>query len=426
MKKIAPINPSINLAKLQAISESAAKVVEDVRAAMLAPTATKLPKSFTLADLSEICGVAGAVVTRARKKYGLPEGSMVGNRIEWTHDEALQIVRTLRADELRVVEKGATGTVIAIGNFKGGVSKTTTAATLAQGLALRGHKVLVIDLDPQGSLTTLFGILPDTEVGEEDTILPICSGDEHSILSLVKKTYWPGIDLVPAAPSLYNAEFLLPGRQSRESGFKFWNVLKESLELSIRQDYENMNDENRTEFFGANLIYDAIIIDTPPSLSYLTINGLMAADGVIMPLPPNALDFSSSTIFWKLFTDVVSGLLEQTGEKKEYRFVDILLSRVDRSDSVSDAVRGWIMGAYGGMVLPVEIPKTATAATASAEFGTIYDLQRGSASAKTLARAKLSYEQMIDYVERQLQGCWEADYELVEAVSRKSSGGAPK
>ena len=70
---------------------------------------------------------------------------------------------------------------ISIANFKGDVGKTTTAITLAQGMSLLGHKVLVIDTGPQGSLTTLFGILPDAEVEEEDTILPLVMGAETSI-----------------------------------------------------------------------------------------------------------------------------------------------------------------------------------------------------------------------------------------------------
>lgn len=89
---------------------------------------------------------------------------------------------------------------MSIANFKGGVGKTATAVTLAQGMSLLGHKVLVIDIDPQGSLTTLFGILPDSEVEEEDTILPLVMGAETSIRYAIRPTYWDGIDLVPAAP----------------------------------------------------------------------------------------------------------------------------------------------------------------------------------------------------------------------------------
>jgi chromosome partitioning protein len=130
---------------------------------------------------------------------------------------------------------------------KGGVGKTTTAMTLAQGLALKGHKVLVLDCDPQGSLTTLFGILPDTEVDESQTILPVCLGQESSIAPSIQNTYWPGLDLVCAAPLLFAAEFGLPARQMRETDFEFWNVLNQAL--------DDVRDE-----------YDVIIIDTPPAL----------------------------------------------------------------------------------------------------------------------------------------------------------------
>jgi chromosome partitioning protein len=290
----------------------------------------------------------------------------------------------------------AAGVVITVANFKGGVSKTTTAAALAQGLSLRGHKVLLVDTDPQGSLTTLFGILPDTEVEEEQTILPLCAGETDSIMSSVQKTYWDGIDIVCAAPLLFNAEFLLPSRQKTEKDFKFWRVLDNGLD-------------------PAREIYDVIIIDTPPSLSYTTINALIAAQGVLMPLPPNALDFASSAQFWNLFTEVCGGLFKSGGENKKFYFVDVVLSRVDRADVVSQAVRQWIMNAYRGMVIPVEIPKTSIAATASAEFGTVYDMDQSSTQAKTLKRARDAYDQLVDFVEAQVAGIWSSDAEALSA-----------
>ncbi|REM69397.1 cobyrinic acid a,c-diamide synthase, partial [Mycobacterium tuberculosis] len=71
------------------------------------------------------------------------------------------------------------------------------------------------------------------------------------------------------------------------------------------------------------------------------------------------------------------------GKEKLFEFVDVLLSKVDSSDIATNVVREWISAAYGSKVLPIEIPKTATAATASAEFGSIYDLKPGSASSRT-------------------------------------------
>ena len=281
----------------------------------------------------------------------------------------------------------AVGTTVTVANFKGGVAKTTTAVALAQGLSLRGHRVLLVDLDPQGSATTLFGVLPDTEVDVENTAMPLFAGDEEDLSYAIRSTYWPCVDLVCAAPLLFGAEFALPARQSSDPGFEFWRVLDRGL------------DQARTN-------YDVIVIDTPPALSYVTINALMAADGVLMPVPPSALDFASSAQFWDLFSDLCNQLIRARGQDKTFEFIDVLLSRVESSDAASSVVRQWVLEAYGDKVLPIEIPKTAVASTASAEFGTVYDIPKGSINAKTLSRARDAYDRMVELVEQQIEAVW--------------------
>ena len=406
MKHAQTIPPTIGIQELEAVSENAAAVVAVVRASMLAPEARKSPPVFNSGQMAELCGIEKARQQYLAKKGDLPSGDRDGAaRREWTLAEARIWVRTLKPDGLRD-PKLSPSVVITVANFKGGVSKTTTAAALAQGLSLRGHRVLVVDCDPQGSLTTLFGVLPDTEVDESQTILPLCAGDVDSLMPSVQKTYWDGIDLVAAAPVLFNAEFLLPSRQKTEAGFAFWRVLDEGL-------------------VEARDIYDVIVIDTPPSLSYITINALIAADGVIMPLPPNALDFASSAQFWSLFTEVCGGLFKAGGDDKKFSFIDVVLSRVDRSDAVSAAVRQWIVSAYGSKVLPIEIPKTSIAASASAEFGTVYDLDASSVQAKTLKRARDAYDQLVDYIEMQVRGVWAHSAEVVREAMQTPEGKAP-
>ncbi len=389
-----PIYSTIDIEALNTLAVNASNVIQQARSSMLAPEARKSPPVFNSTQLGELCGLERSQVMYHAKKGELPGGERADvSRREWTLEEARVWVKAFRSETLRDPEL-ASGTTVSVANYKGGVSKTTTAAALAQGLSLRGHRVLVIDTDPQGSLTTLFGVLPDTEVDPENTILGLCSGEADSIMPAIQKTYWDGIDLVAAAPVLFNAEFLLPSRQANNPDFAFWRVLDSGLE-------------------EARNVYDVIIIDTPPSLSYITINALIAADGVLMPLPPNALDFASSAQFWSLFTGVCSSLFEARGETKQYSFVDILLSRVDKADLISNDIRNWIVSAYGPKVLPVEIPKTSIAASASAEFGTVYDMEVGSAQAKTLKRAHDAYEQLVDYVEKQIWGVWEANAEAV-------------
>lgn len=373
------------LEDIEVQAQKIAGMMGHIRSAMLAPTEQKIAPSLSALQLAELCGVDKAKIAYRLTRGDLPAGSIQGNRREWTMGEAQTWARDLRAAHLR--PPNAAGITITVANFKGGVAKTTSAVTLAQGLSMRGHRVLLLDLDPQGSATTLFGVLPDAEVDVENTAMLLFAGEAETLEYGVRPTYWPNIDLVCAAPLLYGAEFILPARQSKDPGFEFWRVLDRGLD-TIRE------------------AYDVIVIDTPPSLSYVTINALMAADGVLMPLPPSALDFASSAQFWDLFSDLCNQLIRSRGKNKSFEFIDVLLSRVEASDAASSVVRQWVLEGYGDKVLPIEIPKTAIAATASAEFGTVYDLPRGSVNSKTFARARDAYDRMCELIEQQIEAVW--------------------
>jgi len=254
-------------------------------------------------------------------------------------------------------------------------------------LSLRGHKVLVIDTDPQGSLTSLMGVAPET-LEDEDTILNVASGEAQTLADAIRPTYWSNIHLIGAAPRISGAQFHLPARAQKD-GVKFWSVLSNGLDEDILD------------------LYDVVIIDTPPALDYLTINAFYAADILMVPLPPSAMDFVSSTQFWDLFVDLNEEFAEY-GMQKEYSFVNVLLSRVDANDTAAALVREWITEAYGKHLLPIEIPSTAAAKTAAAEFGTVYDATVAQQSARTYRRAYEAYERLIEITEDQLVRVWQS------------------
>ena len=376
-----------SLADVMTQADKASYMMGAVRGALLAPENQKAAPHFNTTELAAMCDADRSQIVYRSSKGDLPAGTINpgGNRRTFTLEEAIPWVREFRAEKLRPA--GAQAVCISVANFKGGVGKTTTSMTLAQGLALKGHKVLVMDCDPQGSLTTLFGILPDTEVDESQTILPVCLGQESSIAPAIQSTYWPGLDLVCAAPLLFAAEFGLPARQMRETGFEFWNVLNHAL--------DDVRD-----------LYDVIIVDTPPALSYVTINALMASDGILMPLPPNALDAASAAQFWRLFSDLAGQLVEQRGVTKNFDFVRVLLTRVDSQDSTTATIRDWISKTYEGKVLPAEIPKTTVASSSSAEFGTVYDVAKYEGSQKTYKRARDAYERVSELMEEIIRATW--------------------
>lgn len=381
------------LSAIRAIAQNASHMLEDVRESMLAPHPRKNPPVFTTAQVGDLCRIdRQRMHYLSRTEADLPQGNLRHSRSrEFTLAEARVWIDRIAPFVKRPV--GIKGKKIAIGNFKGGVSKTTTAMTLAQGLSLFGRRVLLIDLDPQASLSALNGILADSEVSDEQTVLPLIYGDQHTLEYAVQSTYWDGVDLIPASAALFGAEFFLPFKQSKDSSFQFWDVLNKGMEPLLEQ-------------------YDVVIIDTPPALSYLTINAFMAADGLIVPTPPSALDYASSTQFWSLFSDLSENMSQvANGLDKGFDFIHVLLAKVDQSQAATHIVRDWINKTYEGLVLPVEIPTTAVTQTAAAEFGTVYDISRYQGSLKTYQRAREAYDRFAELIDQQLVGLWQAEKE---------------
>jgi chromosome partitioning protein len=381
----------IDMPRIALLADRASGMVEQIRAKLLAPEVRKSPPRYSVAQLATLCGVDKAHVNYRVGKGDLPAGQLTpsGGKREFSLADARRWTREYRRAKMRPA--GQAAVTIAIGNFKGGVSKTTSAMVLAQGLSLRGHRVLAIDTDPQGSLTTLHGVLPETEVDTEMTIGPLCAGSETDVRYAIRSTYWQGLDLIAAAPFLFSAEFALPARQMRDPKARFWDVLNAGLE-SVRS------------------LYDVIVIDTPPSLSYVTINALWAADGLVVPVPPSGLDFASSAQFWSLLGDLGTNLdqQEEDGKRKHFDFLHVLLSRVDQADVAAPAVRQWITATYGEFMLPVEIPKTTVTSNKAAEFATVYDVQRYDGSAKTFKRAADAYDRFVELVEESVVETWRA------------------
>ncbi|WP_233887485.1 AAA family ATPase [Paraburkholderia flagellata] len=388
------INRRVDLSAITEFAEEAGRLSEELREMMLAPRPRKMAPTFTSAQVAEMCGIDriklnNLLATREGLPQGVAQGS--GRSRVFTLPEArtwVQQVSDIYQTPLHTGVRDADGKVILVANFKGGSTKTTTTMCLAQGLTLRGRKVLLIDLDPQASLTELCGLYAEKEVTEDSTVLPFIYDPhmEGGLLNFVQETYWDGLDVIPAHPTLFSAEFHIPGTVIKNPGFKFWDLLRQGVEVLRKQ-------------------YDYIILDTAPSLSYLTINALMAADAMVMPLVPESLDFISSVSFWSLFSDLAHTIMER-GDEKTYDFVSVLLSKVDYGKTSSaPVVRSWVQRTYKDWVNALEVPASSAMSNGALAMATVFDISKGDLADKTVARVRqplTDYVQWIDdlYVEQ--------------------------
>ena len=241
---------------------------------------------------------------------------------------------------------------IALANQKGGVGKTTTAASLGIGLSRQGKKVLLIDADAQGNLTQMLGWPQPDELsptladlmGKIITDRPIAP--EEGILK-----HRTGVHLLPANIELSAMEVTLVNTMSRETVLRqYLSPLKTS--------------------------YDYVIIDCMPSLGMLTINALTAADSVIIPVQAHYLPAKGLEQLLKTVARVKRQLnpdLEVDG---------ILLTMVDQRTTLSKGIGDLIRRTYGGRVFNSEIPRSIRAAEISVENKSIFEHDRSGKAAQ--------------------------------------------
>ena len=252
--------------------------------------------------------------------------------------------------------------VIALTNQKGGVGKTTTTLNLGVGLAKTGKRVLLVDADPQGSLTISFGIKkPDELPLSLANIMQSAILDTPAPMESVLQ-YSEGVDFIPSNIELSGVELSLFNAMSREY------VLRECL-----SEYKPN--------------YDYILIDCMPSLGMMSINALTAADSVIIPTQPNFL----STKGINLLLGSISKVKRQINPR--LRIDGILLTMVDNRTNNARAVAGALRSGIGQnlRVFDTEIPFSVRAAECSVEGKSIFAHDKG-------GKVALAYESLVKEV----------------------------
>ncbi len=417
-----------------AIAEACARGRTDLAGRGLNEQGSKSLRPFSTWEITKyLIPVAPAHFRRVlRQNPDLPQGvsETVGGAKWFTLDEVLRLRAHFAAegskakDYLPYRPDGVPAKIVAVANFKGGVGKTSTAAHLAMSAALDGYKVLVVDLDSQGSMTSIFGgriedewatVFPllarhyarhlqaenqrRVDMGEAPTPLDetLTEALGMSAKDVIAKTHWPNIDLIGAQLNLYWSEFQFPVWRMASRGWKLWEALEGALEA------DGVLDD-----------YDLIFLDTPPALGYLTINGLAAADILLVPFGASFLEFDSTGRFFDMLHSTFKSI--EDGENAAARALgrpemgfewDAVRAVLTRYDGSQQAEMAGLIQAYLGRTLsPYRQDFTALIGQAGEQVHGIYEADYRDFNRDTYARGRATFDETYAAFKELLVGIW--------------------
>jgi chromosome partitioning protein len=280
--------------------------------------------------------------------------------------------------------------VITVVNFKGGSGKTTTAAHLAQHLALRGYRVLAVDLDPQASLSALHGIQPEFDVGENETLYGAIryDGERRPLSEIIRKTYFTNLDLVPGNLELMEFEHETPkALAGPHAGDRlFFTRMDEALA-------------------GVSDRYDVVVVDCPPQLGFLTMSALCSATAVLVTVHPQMLDVMSMCQFLIMTSDLLS-VVADAGGNMGYDWMRYLVTRYEPGDGPQNQMVSFMRSLFGDHVLNYPMVKSTAIADAGITKQTLYEVARDQFTRSTYDRAIEALDNVNGEIEQLIRKAW--------------------
>ncbi|TMV02595.1 plasmid partitioning protein RepA [Ruegeria sediminis] len=355
------------------------------------PDHVKSLRLFSATETAELIGVTPAFLRKGHADGSLAEPAVnKSGRRFYSGDEIWEMRQILEAGS-RKPGKYRPGRrdddhlqVIQFMNFKGGSAKSTSAIHLCHYLALQGYRVLAIDLDPQSSLTGFCGLNPELEFDGQSVYDAMRYEDALPMQECIQKTYFPGLDLAPAR--LILSEFEVDTAVYSQEGVPFYTRLSNAIE-QVEVDY------------------DVVVIDSPPSLGYLTMAGLFSATSIIVPLTPSMLDVASTQQFLQMMADYIEAF-EKQGIEIEFEDFSFLITRDDPSDVPSQQITGLMRALFQKQVLSATTLRSTAVADAAMLKCSIFEINRSDITRTTYDRARASMDAFGAEVAGMIQKNW--------------------
>lgn len=379
---------------MQTFSSKLEIALQNLSMAQYPPDATREMRKFSSAEVASLLDVSEAYIRQivVKDKGPIPDTSVNGRRM-YTLEQILEL-RMMLAEKGRKKwmnprrVEGEACQIIAVTNFKGGSSKTSTTIHLGHYLALKGYRVLAVDLDPQASLTALHGNLPDFNPREDDTLFAsIRFSEQRPTKQLIHQTHIAGFDVICAGLDLTEFETAVALEMRRSGGTSFLLRVSEALE-QVADDY------------------DVILMDSAPSLNFLTLSSLTAATGVLIPVPAHMLDVDSTGKFLELASSYMQ-ILSEMGASAHWDFAKFLVTKFEANDHPQANMTALMRQVFGEDLLLNMVSKSTAVADALTWKQSLYEVQRSRFSApKTYDRAMESINAANDEIEKLLWTAW--------------------
>ena len=365
-----------------------------MRQALFPPVSQKTLRSFSSVESAKLIGIADAYLRQLSLNGKGPQPAIgSGGRRSYTLDQ----INMIRA----VLDENSKGKryaprrrgeehcqVMAVVNFKGGSGKTTTAAHLAQYLALKGYRVLAVDLDPQASLTALHGYQPEYDIGPNETMYGAVryDSDRRPLRDIIRKSYIPGLDLVPGNLELMEFEHDTPRALAERSAEPFFGRVASALG-TVAEDY------------------DIMVLDCPPQLGFLTLGALCASTGLLITAHPQMLDIMSMCQFLLMASDLL-GVVQESGGDLDYDFIRYVVTRYEPSDAPQAQMVGFMRSLFRERVLTNVMVKSTAVSDAGLSKQTLYEIGRENFSKSTYDRAIESLDSVNGEIEGLIRQAW--------------------
>ncbi|MEY8839018.1 AAA family ATPase [Cribrihabitans sp. XS_ASV171] len=409
-----------------------------IRQQTFSPQMEKTLRRFSSWEVSELIFRINQSTFRGKLSAdpSLPAGEVEpdGRQRWFSLEEINELRRRLRFNKRSLMPPRPTGkraVRAAIANFKGGAGKSTVALHFAHAAALDGYRVLVVDFDPQATLSHSMGL---TDVSEEHTVWGIMARDliretermnagprgaesgaalprrhlpssitglglgELRITDFIKPTSWPTIDAIPSCANAAFVEFASAQYRHLNPEWSFFAAVSRYL--------DQIPDES----------YDLILFDCPPAIGYQSMNAVFAADVLYIPSGPGYWEYDSTTSFIgqlaEALEDLAAGFddtlpMGKTNLPKSFLDIRFLLTRFESGNDLHRAMQEAFNKVFDGHVAQHAVEMTRAVEQSGRFLSSVYEMDYREMTRETWRRARLTFDRAYEEFRDVLTGAWE-------------------